>query len=336
MRRSSRAFRSIITLSLSLGALALMAAGASAKPKARKAAASAAPGLSLPYVVGPELYQIYTNARFYDTVVTVNGHAIEYTNSGGDGSYVHSKFGISIDGALGYPNEASINGLLTPGANVITVEFVPNPEIAKYVGSPEQIAAIIPEMFTRVMFVRGELTDFRHTEERDLEALLAGNARTKRAEVLKNEKTKVKQAKDALRPVRHEFTLQTRKADKFEQVKIEECELEVDREPETLTASTYLDGRLLAKMDGDSLSDWEEIVQNAKPGTHPLSLEVESLAGPSVVSYELSCDLDKAKQRAGLTSRGDIIGKFGNYVLPVAKIEVNGPGSYGASFELAK
>jgi hypothetical protein len=295
--------------------------------------------LPIPYVVGPELFRVYTDARLFRVRIIINGHPGHVANDGGDGAWRDDEIGVDVVGPLGYPNLLNINGFLVPGKNQIVVEFSPNPELAKYQGSPDVMAKIAATMFTRVIVTRGVLReDFGGIDEDELPEALAQNAKSKAAKILYNTRKKVA-PRDVLSPVRHEFSFQLTQADKIDRVKFEECKLRARRDPDTLTAKAYVNGVLLSTMENDYSSDKDGHNKAFRPGANAITLEVEALQAPSRVAFRLDCDLEEAKKRSGL---GKKYGRFSvgdlhdQVSFPVAEVKVDGPGSFGALLELPR
>lgn len=307
---------------------------------ARELAPGEVPGLlPIPYVVGPELFQIYTDARLFKVRVLVNGHAGNLTNDGGNGAWRDDEIGVDVIGPLGYPTKSNINGFLVPGKNQIVVEFSPNPALAKYEGSPDVMAKIAATMFTRVIVTRGVLRkDFGGIDEDELGEALAQNARTKAAKILYNTRKKVA-PKRVLSPVRHEFSFQLTQADHIDRVKIEECKLKASREPYTVTSRSYVNGALFWTMKDDYASDEDGYRKALRPGANAITLEVEALQAPSRIAYTLDCNLEEAKRRSGLGEkygRFSVGDRFDEVSLPIAELQVDGPGSFGALLELPR
>jgi hypothetical protein len=122
MPRRSATFSSAFRQRRPLVALAVLAtlmlgSGLSA---ARELAPDEVPSvLPIPYVVGPELFRVYTDARLFRVRIIINGHAGHVANDGGDGAWRDDEIGVDVVGPLGYPNELNINGFLVPGKNQI-------------------------------------------------------------------------------------------------------------------------------------------------------------------------------------------------------------------------
>ncbi|VAW61691.1 hypothetical protein MNBD_GAMMA09-3872 [hydrothermal vent metagenome] len=108
----------------------------------------------LPSVVGPYLYEIYTDAKFFITHVYVNGSALKLSNAEGSGMIMGG--GFSYSGPTGYRNNVRINGYMRAGKNEIKIVFEPS-SIVEKAQKENKLNIVLEDMFAHVVLVRGEL-----------------------------------------------------------------------------------------------------------------------------------------------------------------------------------
>jgi hypothetical protein len=315
-----------------LAAALALSTGVSAEPTPR----TVSPGeVALPYLVGPEVYEIHTDARLYITRVSVNGRLLELGNAEGNGVWGDKE--IRISGAIGYPNRTVFNGYLVPGKNEISVEFVPSPGISAYKDSEEQLGRIASAMFSRVAVIRGPLGGMSgRMRSAELGAALAENSKTKRVDVLYQKKGKPTK-REVLRPVVYKFEVVLRPQDVAVRVKVDECEFDSKMKPQSIKGVVSLNGQPFQEVDRNQYTETASFRKALVSGKNTLGLQVESLDAPTSVVYVLECDLEDAKKEAGLMEKYSSIW-FGSFMdemhVPFAQVAVDKPGRYEMPFEL--
>lgn len=292
--------------------------------------------VALPYLVGPEVYEIHTDANLYSTRVEVNGRLLKLANAEGNGSWGDHE--IRIQGPLGYPNRTMFNGYLVPGKNEVSVEFVPSPEIVKYKDSSEQLARIASHMSFRVAVLRGQLTETPGgMKSSELDAALAENSKSKQADVLYQKKGKPTRRGEALRSVIHKFTFRLSPKDNAVRVKVDECDFETKMSPQSIKGVFSINGRPFQEVEQNQYTETASFRKALVPGKNTLTLQVESLTAPTAIVYSFECDLENAKNGAGLLEKYSRL-RFGTFFdkmeSPFAELAVDKPGRYEISFQL--
>ncbi len=106
--------------------------------------------LSLPYIVGPDIYELYTDAGLLITKVYVNGIERKLSNPEGQGFTVVNR--ASFSGPMGYYNKVILNSHMRKGKNEIKVVFQPSPVINK-----NMMTYFEDKIFAHAVIVRGVL-----------------------------------------------------------------------------------------------------------------------------------------------------------------------------------
>ncbi|HED33117.1 MAG TPA: hypothetical protein ENJ08_02720 [Gammaproteobacteria bacterium] len=292
--------------------------------------------LQLPSIVGPELYELYTDAQFFVTRVFVNGKALKPGNAEGNGSM--RRRGYSFSGPMGYNNKLVLNGYMKAGKNEIKVVFEPS---SIYEDAKKQDAEkfIRQDMFAHALIVRGRLSKGSlGVESYDLDQLVASPER--KVKVLKNQLIRRLSIKDLEKPVSVIYQLDLLPADKIFQADFDSCSLSKDG-PTNITAMLSLNGTPIRKITGSSGKLLSSVQKLMEPGANAFLLKVDSIdrkVDKNYLKLSLECDLDSAIKKIGFPGgySGVRFGDFFNKIyLPLVKFDFSKKGEYKAGFNIS-
>lgn len=290
-----------------------------------------------PYIVGPELYQIHTDAHFFRTRILVNGVELELNNADGNGSSWTNDYNVS--GAMGYPNTMYLNGYLRPGDNEVKVIFE-SPLLDQVRGS-EGEAAFIRDMYAHVVINTGELT--RGTSgaksfvldqlmdspelDADVEILKDVLFRRLTREIFNNEISVI-----------HTINIA---AEKTVQVAANDCSFEL-KSFSGYTGQASVNGTAFLDVKGNgSATNLESLDELILAGENTFEINATAIEEGSEVTSELrmECDLDVATKEIGFPKKYEHYNFgsfFNNMYISVAKVDFNKPGIFSITFNYSE
>jgi len=284
-----------------------------------------------PYMIGPELYEIHTDAHLFATRVLVNGNEVKLGNALGNGSVTTNHYDVS--GATGYPNKAYLNAFLQPGENEVKVIF--DSPLLEQVKGTDGEGAFISDMYAHVIINTGQLTEGSlGTKSYFLDQMIESPDRS--AHILKDTLLR-RFSTDSLTKevsVVHTFNIAPEHA---VQVPIEECSIEV-KDFSNYKGVLSLNGEPVYEItdygSGTTLTDMKALLV---PGENTLEVNVSSIKDDETLSAELQleCQLGSAIESAGLPEayRRLEFGTFFNRVYrSLVKINFDKPGKYSSAF----
>ena len=292
------------------------------------AAKTAAPR---PYFVGPDLYQIHTDAHLFGTRVFVNGKQLKLSNADGNGSIRNQNY--SVSGATGYPNKNYLNAYLKPGDNEIKVIF--DAPLLEQVKGTEGEVAFIRDMYAHVVINTGELTDGSlGTKSYDLDEAIqaADNSTTILKDALLKRFTSEQLTEEV--SVIYNITIDAKYA---VQIGSEACDIEADGFS-NLKGKLLLNGKIFLDItDYGSGTMLENIKELIVPGENHFEVDITSLEEnkPSSAILKMDCDMGSIKDKVGLPVeyQSNSFGSFFNHIyIPIASIGFDKPGKYSTKF----
>jgi len=296
-------------------------------------AAAQSPQVELPYMVGPEAYEIYTDAQLYTTLVTINGGSVPLHNAEGNGVWGDGE-GIIVEGPIGRANRKLINGYLRPGKNTIVVAFVPSTGILKYLGTPE-LERVASTMYTRVVVTRGRFNEeYEGPETTELDALVAKHSKSKAPGIAYDQRSGVPSVSTMFAPIRFAYELELTPDDKVARAKLDVCELERRESKYALTATLHLNDTLVEEVSGNESNSTSGFREALVSGPNTLKFVVAAVSEPTHVTYGLKCSLDAAKEAVGLTGPTRFETFFDIFGFPFAELDVATTGLYETVFEI--
>lgn len=286
-----------------------------------------------PYIVGPELYQIHTDAKFFRTRIIVNGVELELSNADGNGSSQTSDYRVS--GATGYPNTMYLNGYLSPGDNEVKVIF--ESPLLEQVRGTEGETAFIRDMYAHVVINTGELTrgtlgvdsyvldQLMDSPELDIDVAILKDVLFRRltSEIVNNEVS-----------VTHTINIA---ANKSVQVEADECSFEL-KSFSGYTGQVSINGTAFLNIKGNgSATILDSIDDLILPGDNAFEINATAIEEGRDITSELrmECDLDIATKEIGFPKKYkyyDFGSFFNNMYIPVATIEFDKPGIFSTTF----
>ncbi len=290
----------------------------------------------LPSIVGPELYELYTDAHFFVTRVFVNGKALKLSNAEGNGST--RRGGYSFSGPMGYKNKLVLNGHLKAGKNEIKVVFEPS---SIYDAAKKQDAEklIRQNMFAHALIVRGRLVKGSlGVESYDLDQLVALPER--KIKVLKNQLIRRLSIKDLEKQVSVVYQLDLLPTDKVFQADFDSCSLARDG-PTNITAMLLLNDSPIRKITDNTGRLLSNVQKLMKPGANIFHLKVSSInkkVDRNYLKLYLECDLGSVIKKMGFPEEYSWV-KFGDFFnkvfLPLVEIKFSRKGEYKADFNIS-
>jgi len=271
-----------------------------------------------PYVVGPELYEVHTDAQLFTTHLFVNGRLIKLSHSEDKG---------------GYSNKAYLNAFLKPGDNEIKVVF-DSPLLEKVRGTDKEID-FIRNMYAHVVINTGKLSTRAFSDSSyELDELIA--APHPNVNILKNvllRRFKVKQLADEV-SITHTINIPSKKA--FE-VQPQSCDVELDSFS-GFTGKLLLNGvpflDVTTNGHGQILTDESNLIVIGENTFESYVIDLLDNK-PSSAKLEITCDLKSAIAAAGIAKEYQYY-DYGTFMrsfdLPLVEIKFDKPGKYKTNF----
>ncbi len=290
--------------------------------------------LQMPSIVGPNLYELYTDARLYITRVYVNG--IERTLSNAEGYGMTMKNGHSFSGPTGYQNKVILNSHMRKGDNEIQVVFEPSPIITEVIKEGAQ-DLFKKDMFVRAVIVRGELKENSlGVSTNSLDELLAKEH--PEVEVLENEFVKDIAEERMNEPIIMTFTINVPKNELDYRGQIHSCEVGIGSS-NNFTANLLLNGIVILQIKDNTRTTIEPLYKIIEGLDNTIELQVLSIndnAKESYLEYYVDCDMAKMIKRVGLQEKHPSIhfGDFFNRLqLPLWHLKFDKIGTYKSTFK---
>lgn len=288
----------------------------------------------LPSIVGPNIYELYTDAKYFVTRVYVNG--IERKLSNAEGNGMMSRHGYSFSGPMGYKNKLLLNGYMKAGKNSVKIVFEPS-SILDNARKQSAENIIIRDMYAHAVIVRGQLAeDSSGVESYDLDQLML--APNSKAEVKKNKLlrrfTEDKLAQEV--SVSYEFDLPA--DDMAIQSSHENCSLSI-KASNNFTATLMLNDKPVKGIEDNVSHGIENFSDAIKQGENTFKLNVSSInkaAEKNDLYLYLVCDMAQAIHEIGFApehERLDFGDFFKKVYVPLTTIEFTKKGEFSSSFE---
>ncbi|MCF6351955.1 MAG: hypothetical protein L3J06_02990 [Cyclobacteriaceae bacterium] len=291
--------------------------------------------LQIPSIVGPNLYELYTDAHLYITRVFVNGVEKELRNAKGNGMI--SKNDHSFSGPVGYYNKIILNAYMRKGDNEIQVVFEPSPIIAEIVD--KGVEPLFSEgIFARALIVRGALAEGSlgvSTEE--IDKLLAIDH--PEVNVLDDKLVKNISEENINKPVKMTFTINVSENEMEHLGQLQYCEGAINTSC-NFTANLVLNGTPILHIKNNVstiIEPFNKIVQSHNNTLELQVLSINDKTKESYFEYYLNYEMEDIVKKIGLEPRYNYV-SFGDFFnalrLPLWTLSINEEGSYKASFDL--
>lgn len=303
--------------------------------------------IEIPSVVGPSIYEVYTDARLFITHLYVNGIKRKLDNAEGFGLMATPNY--TLNGATGYKNKKVINGYLHAGKNHVKVVFEPSPVLAQ---AKEQGAEelVIKEMFAHVAVIRGRLTDSSlGVPSAELDELITQAA--DKIDVLQHwhmDNFTLEQINGDI-VVSREFDLDAN--DKAIQSTINDCELSISSS-NNYNAILKLNDVPVKEIEENVSRNKEDFKVLLKNGTNKFSLEVQPPASEGALKklfsknkksdeemylrVTLNTDIEEGINAINFPDEHKRVG-FGDFFdrvdIPLAYFKIDGVGEFVEEFE---
>lgn len=290
--------------------------------------------LEMPSIVGPNLYELYTDADFYITRVYVNGVERKLSNAEGNG--FRSKKGYELSGAMGYNNIAILNTHMRKGDNEIQVVFEPSPVITEMINKGAT-HVFIEDMHVRAVIMRGELerNGLGATSEK-LDELLAKDHPG--VEVLADNHVKDMAEEHINKPIIMTFTINVPEDEIRHKAQIHGCRGTINASY-NFTANLLLNGTPILEIKDNTWTTLEPLYKTMQPLDNTLELQVLSIndtTKKSYLNYYIECDIKKSLINTGLESAYPYL-RFGDFFdllhLPLWNLTFEQEGTYIFNFE---
>ncbi len=290
--------------------------------------------LQMPSIVGPNLYELYTDARLYVTHVYVNG--VERKLSNAEGYGMTMKNGHRFSGPNGYENKTILNTHMRKGDNEIQVVFEPSPIITEVINEGVQ-ELFKKDMFARAVIVRGELKENSlGVSTKSLDELLTKE--NPEVEVLENKLVKDIAEEHMNESIIMTFTINVPDNEDEYRGHIQNCEGTLNSS-HNFTANLFLNDTLLLEIKDNEwtiINPFNKVVQ---PLDNTLELEVLSIndkTKDSYFNYYIECDLGENLKSLGLKEKHPSI-RFGDFFdklhLPLWDLKFTKEGNYKMHFK---
>ncbi len=289
--------------------------------------------LKMPSIVGPSLYELYTDAGLYVTHVYVNGIERELRNAEGNG--MTYKNGHSFSGPVGYQNKTILNAYMRRGENEIQVVFEPSSIIAEIVNKGVQ-AFFIEDIFARALVVKGVLSKGSlGISTEDIDKLLV--IHHPKAEVLGDKLVKNISQERINKPVIITFTINVPENEIEHLGQLQYCEGNF-KAPNNFTANLLLNGTPILHIENNASTRTESFNKIVQPLNNTLELQVLSIndnTEETYFEYYLNYEMEDIVKKIGLEPTYNYV-SFGDFFnrlhLPLWTLSINEEGSYKSSF----
>lgn len=289
-----------------------------------------------PQIVGPHIYELYTDAHFFITHVYVNGIKSKLSNAEGNGSI--RKSGLRFSGAKGYPNKTLVNLGLNKGDNIIKVVYEPTPGLKK---QKEQEARniIIRDMYAHAVLTKGILKSGSFgVQSYDLDQLV--NNKSHDIKIIGNKLLRRFNKDDLTKEVSITFKLTIPKTANIGYTKLNECDIDF-RTSSNLSALVSLNGSLVRKITNNSGRIEGYFDKLVKKGENELTLNVISInkkADTNYIESYVSCDIKSAIKEvkfANKHQRLSFTDFFTHKRTTISRIEMPSAGVYTSTFKFS-
>lgn len=285
----------------------------------------------LPSIIGPNIYELYTDAKYFITHVFVNGMKRKLSNAEGGG--MMSRKGYSFEGAMGYENKLLLNGYMKAGKNEIKVVFEPSGILqqAREQGAEKMIMG---DMYGHVVITQGELNEGSFgVESYDLDQLIVTPER--KAKVLTDQLLRRFNDEKLEAEVSVTFSIDVSDTDKA--LKASYGSLSINSSC-NYTATLLLNDVPVKKIEDNSSSTLEEFFDVVKTGVNRLTLQVESInkkEDENTLYLYLESDIKSLFNEIGFPdgySASDFGDFFSTVYVPITTFDFPEEGSYTSDF----
>ncbi len=291
--------------------------------------------LQMPSIVGPNLYELYTDARLYITHVFVNGVERELSNAAGNG--LTYKNGHTFSGPMGYQNKIILNAHMRRGDNEILVVFEPSPIITEIVDKGVQ-SLFIEDIFARALVVRGVLNKSSlGISTEDIDKLLVIDH--PEADVLGDKRVKNISQERINKPVKIAFIINVPESEMEHLGQLQYCEGNF-KASHNFTANLVLNGTPILHIENNTSTQIEPFNEIVQPLNNTLELQVLSIndtTKKTYFEYYLNYEMADIIKKIGLEPTYNYV-SFGDFFnrlhIPLWKLTIDKEGNYKSSFDL--
>ncbi len=286
----------------------------------------------VPSLVGPEIYELYTDAKFFITHVYINGNNHKLSNAEGNGAIIRN--GYRFDGPTGYQNKLILNGFLKSGINEIRVEFEPSPILQQAVDQdvPDQV---LRHMFAHVVVVRNQLNGGESgVDSYDLDLMIL-NKRSN-VDILENRLLRRFDENRLKGEVSVVYELEIGTDSKVFNTQLSTCDLSMNSSSNYL-GLLYLNDKPVIEFEDNSRRLLESFEDAVKHGKNTFRADITELGSDGGrLNLYLKCDLgDIVKDMKFDDKYRDI--RFGDFFdevyVPLVDLEFDDKGIYNSDFE---
>lgn len=291
--------------------------------------------LQMPSIVGPNLYELYTDAGLCITHVYVNGVERELRNAEGYG--MTSINGHSFSGSVGYYNKIILNAYMHKGNNEIQIVFAPSSIIAEAIDKGVQ-SLFIENIFARALMVKGALTKSSlgiSTEE--IDKLLTINQ--PEVEVLEDKLVKNISEEHINKPIKMTFAINVPENEMEHLGQLQYCEGAINTSG-NFTANILLNNTPILYIENNTSTIIEPFNKIVQPFNNTLELQVLSIndkTKEAYFEYYLNYEMADIIKKIGLEPTYNYV-SFGDFFnrlrLRLWTLTFNKEESYKSTFSL--
>ena len=288
--------------------------------------------LSLPYIVGPNIYELYTDAGLLITKVYVNGVERKLTNAEGQGFTIVNR--TSFGGPMGYYNKVILNSHMRKGKNIIKIVFQPSPVIKKII-KKKMMDRFQDKIFARAVIVRGMLKkNSLGVSTKNLDKLISEN----KSSVTVLADKFVKGLPEDNKSIVMNFTVNTIEGEREYKGQIHYCNGGISSSY-NFSGELLLNDTPILKIHNNSSRTLVPLNKILKPIDVELKLKVTSINNKEqpYFKYSIECDMKSIiknkldlKPKYNNVSFGDFFDRLDTQVW---SIKFNKPGTYKYAFD---
>lgn len=287
--------------------------------------------LSLPYIVGPNIYELYTDAGFFITKVYVNGIERKLSNPDGQTYTLINK--ESFSGPMGYYNKIPLNSHMREGENTIKIVFEPSVLINQMINKG-LTRHLENKIFAHSVIVRGELKENSlGVPSKELDDLLKENKNS--VDILGNKFTSM--SSSGAKEITMDFNIDTIEGEEEYQCQIQYCDGSITSS-NNFTGELLLNGIPILHINNNRSTTLQSLNDVIKPTDVNLTLKISSINNNDkpFFKYDLQCDMNIIAGKVGLKPKYDNIyfGDFFNRLdILLWDLKFKSKGIYETNFE---
>lgn len=240
--------------------------------------------LSLPYIVGPNIYELYTNAGFFITKVYINGIERKLSNPGGQAYTIINN--ESFSGPMGYYNNIPLNSHMREGKNTIKIVFEPSALIKEMIDKG-LTRHLKNKIFAHAVITRGELKENSlGVPTKDLDKLIKENKNP--VDILENNFISI--SSSDTKTITMDFNINTIVGEEEYRCQIQYCDGSITSS-NNFTGELLLNGTPILHIDNNRSTTLQSLKDVLKPTDINLTLNISKINNNDIPFLNTICNV---------------------------------------------